>query len=93
MTTENTDPGRIRSAGARVYGIRIRLPERDPLADIMEADTEMYRWYATESERDAALAEMRREHDYSRIGDVPRVLYEKVERERPSGYTRAPQTA
>lgn len=93
MTSENTDPGRIRTAGNRVYGIRIRLPERDPLTDILEADTEMYRWYATEAERDAALAEMRRKHEYSRVGDVPRFLYEKVERERPATYTRAPETA
>jgi hypothetical protein len=90
MTTENTDPGRIRSAGACVYGIRITLPPGDPLAALLGRETEMYRWYADARERDAALEEMQREHEYSRIGDRPRLVYEKVERERPAGYTRTP---
>ena len=90
MTSENTDPGRIRTASPRVYGIRITLPPEDPLAALLGNDTEMYRWYATTAERDAALAEMQREHEYSRIGDRPTLRYEKVERDRPTAYTRSP---
>ena len=90
MTTENTDPGRIRSATAHVYGIRMTLPSGDPLGALLGPETEMYRWYASAAERDAALEDMRREHEYSRIGDVPRLVYEKVERDRPAGYTRSP---
>jgi len=89
MATENTDPGRIRTASPRVYGVRMTLPQNDPLATLL-GDAEMYRWYATAAERDAALAEMQREHEYSRIGDRPTLTYAKVERDRPSGYTRAP---
>ena len=90
MATENTDPGRIRSAGPRIYGVRITLPPNDPLAPLLGSDVEMYRWYATEAERDAALADMQREHEYSRVGDRPTLRYEKVERERPAEYTRSP---
>jgi len=90
MTTENTDPGRIQSADAKVYGIRMTLPADDPMIGLLGRETEMYRWYATSAERDAALEEMRREHEYSRIGDQPTLTYAKVERDRPSGYTRAP---
>lgn len=90
MATENTDPGRIRTASPRVYGVRMTLPPNDPLATLLGGDTEMYRWYATAAERDAALVDMQREHEYSRIGDRPTLRYEKVERERPAGYTRSP---
>ena len=90
MSTENTDPGRIHSAGARVFGIRMTLPPDDSLIPLLGGETEMFRWYATAAERDAALEEMRREHEYSRIGDRPRMTYTKVERDRPAGYTRAP---
>ena len=90
MTTENTDPGRIQSAAAKVYGIRMTLPPADPLIALLGSEAEMYRWYATAVERDAALEEMRREHEYSRIGDRPTLSYAKVERDRPTGYTRAP---
>ena len=33
-----------------------------------------------EAERDAALAEMSRKHEYSRPGDRPALLFEKVEK-------------
>jgi hypothetical protein len=91
MSTENTDPGRIRSASGRVYGIRMTLPPGDPLAPLLGSDVEMYRWYASAGERDAALADMQREHEYSRVGDRPTLVYEKVERERPAGYAHAPR--
>ena len=90
MTSENTDPGRIRTADEQVYGIRMTLPPGDPLGPLLGAETEMFRWYASAAERDAALEDMRREHEYSRIGDRPTLVYEKVERDRPGAYTRSP---
>jgi hypothetical protein len=36
-------------------------------------------WYATAGERDAAMAEMSRKHEYSRAGDSPALRFEKVE--------------
>jgi hypothetical protein len=42
---------------------------------------EWYRshWYATAAERDSTLAEMSRKHEYSRTGDRPALLFEKIE--------------
>jgi hypothetical protein len=37
-------------------------------------------WYATPSERDAAIAQMSRRHEYSRATDVPSLVFEKVEK-------------
>ncbi|MDH3647680.1 MAG: hypothetical protein OER80_12995 [Gammaproteobacteria bacterium] len=82
-SSENTDPGRIRSGGERVYGIRMTLPENDSFRLVLGDDWASFRWYATEAERDEALADMRREHEYSRLGDIPTLIYERVERDKP----------
>ncbi|NND60564.1 MAG: hypothetical protein HKN49_09880 [Gammaproteobacteria bacterium] len=82
-STENTDPGRIRSGGERVYGIRITLPENDTFKLVLGDDWAGHRWYASEPERDAAFVELQREHDYSRLGDAPTHIYEKVSRDKP----------
>ena len=64
------------------YGIRIRLPSGDPMAGahLLGPDWQSHRWYETAEERDAALAEMRREHPWSRRGDRPSQVLERVER-------------
>jgi hypothetical protein len=36
-------------------------------------------WYVTAAERDAALSEMSHRHLYSRSGDKPALVFEKVE--------------
>jgi hypothetical protein len=36
-------------------------------------------WFHTAAERDAAMAEMSRKHEYSRPGDRPSLVYTKVE--------------
>ena len=36
-------------------------------------------WYATREERDAALADMAGEHEYSRRGDKPTLKLEPIE--------------
>ncbi len=73
LTPTTPDEGR--------FGIRQTLPENDPLIPILGADWELKRWFSTETERDQALAEMRRRHEYSRIGDRPTLVYEKITRE------------
>jgi hypothetical protein len=42
---------------------------------------EWYRvhWYRTAAERDAELLDMSRRHEYSRVGDKPSLVFEKVE--------------
>ena len=65
--------------GPKPYGVRVSLRPGDPFRKIMGADWQRSHWYATAVERDAALAEMSRKHEYSRIGDRPALLFEKIE--------------
>ena len=51
----------------------------DPFRKIMGAEWHREHWFAAAAERDAALLEMARKHEYSRAGDKPALLFEKVE--------------
>ncbi|HUO83212.1 MAG TPA: hypothetical protein VM616_10210 [Gammaproteobacteria bacterium] len=65
----------------RNYGLRVSLPPDDPLIPILGADWQQTDWYPTAEERDAALADKSALHLYSRRGDLPRLVFEKVERQ------------
>jgi hypothetical protein len=60
------------------FGIRVRLRALDPFTRLVGADWHKTHWFATEDERDAAFADMASRHLYSRRGDEPAVVYEKV---------------
>lgn len=62
------------------YGVRVSLPPGDPFRKLLGADWQRTHWYATAQERDAALEEMSRRHEYSRSGDRPALVFEKVEK-------------
>ncbi|MCC5860984.1 MAG: hypothetical protein JJT93_03630 [Gammaproteobacteria bacterium] len=66
----------------RRYGIRVTLPAEDSFARVLGTDWAQLHWFFTEAERDRALADMQRRHDYSRRGDRPTVVFEKIERDR-----------
>ena len=61
------------------YGVRVRLRGDDPFARLVGNDWQKTHWYATAAERDRALQDMARRHEYSRIGDQPTLVFEKVE--------------
>jgi hypothetical protein len=84
-SSENFDPGRIRSARDKVYGVRVTMPSEDPLRNLLGADWHSVRWFATEAERDAALEDMRQVHRFSRRGDRPSLVYQKIDAPKPSG--------
>ena len=65
--------------GPKPYGVRVSLRAGDPFSRIMGADWHRIHWFATAAERDTALADMSRKHEYSRIGDKPALQFEKVE--------------
>ncbi len=67
-------------ASGRRYGIRVSLPESDPLRQVLGENWEAFRWYHSEPERDQALRDMTAEHLYSRPGDRPSVVCEPIER-------------
>lgn len=64
------------------HGIRATLaldhPRRQP--HLLGDDWEGLYWYDTPEKRDQAFKEMQREHAYSRRGDVPRMVLEKIDR-------------
>lgn len=64
------------------FGIRVSLPAGDSFSALIDDSWERFHWYATEQERDRALADMAAEHLYSRRGDRPTLAFEKVEQAR-----------
>lgn len=68
------------TAAVRPYGIRVMLPAGDPFRRLLGDDWQRLHWYPTARERDLALLDMSRRHEYSRIGDQPALRFEKVER-------------
>ena len=61
------------------YGVRVSIRPTDTFARVLGADWHREHWYATASERDAALKDMASEHLYSRSGDKPTLIFEAVE--------------
>ena len=56
------------------------LKSGDPFRKLLGADWNKTHWYGTAAERDSALAEMARKHEYSRPGDRPALRFDKVEK-------------
>jgi hypothetical protein len=63
----------------RPYGVRVGLRAGDPFVKFLGADWQKTHWFYTAGERDRALEDMARRHEYSRIGDRPSLKFEKVE--------------
>jgi hypothetical protein len=62
------------------FGVRVSLPIDDPMRKLLGPQWHRLHWYATPDERDAAIAEMSRRHEYSRATDLPSLVFEKVEK-------------
>jgi hypothetical protein len=67
------------SIAPKPYGVRVSLRSGDPFRKLMGGEWHQTHWFTTGTERDAALAEMSRKHEYSRVGDKPALIWEKVE--------------
>jgi len=78
MAVSNEHNLRVLPASVQPYGIRVSLPPGDPFARLVGADWHKLHWFASERERDAVLADMASRHPYSRRGDDPSVLLEKI---------------
>ncbi len=61
------------------YGIRVSMRASDTFARLLGTGWHREYWYATREERDAALADMAGEHQYSRRGDKPTLKFELIE--------------
>ncbi len=67
-------------SGELKFGIRVSAPPEDFFSDLVGKDWHTFHWFATREERDRAMLEMGARHRYSRIGDVPMIVLEPVER-------------
>ena len=65
---------------ARPFGIQVRLKPGDPFVNLVGPDWQKTHWFPSARERDVVLAEMESRHLYSRRGDEPSVVFEKIER-------------
>ncbi len=83
-SSENFDPGRIRSARDKVFGIQMELSTDDPMKLVLGDDWETIRWYASAAERDRAYDEIRGQHVWSRSGDRPTMRYAKIDGTKPN---------
>jgi len=63
------------------YGVRISLPEGDPFTRLLDENWATTHWFATAEDRDAALQDMQRKHEYSRPHDKPTLIFAAVSRD------------
>ena len=68
---------------AKKFGIRITLPETDPMRSphLLGENWESHRWYATAEERDRAFDDMQSRLVYYRSGDRPSQCLSKVDKD------------
>jgi len=63
------------------FGVRVGLPDGDPFAYLLDKDWTTTHWFSSAADRDAALQDMRRIHEYSRPQDAPALIFEAVSRD------------
>ncbi len=68
-------------AQQRRFGIRVSAPASDPFTRLVGADWHTFHWFVTREERDRVMQDMGARHCYSRIGDVPTIVLEPIERQ------------
>ncbi|MEY4762678.1 MAG: hypothetical protein RLZZ200_2534 [Pseudomonadota bacterium] len=79
QSAHNLRPTQAQPPAARPFGVRVSLNANDPFGKILGPDWQRIHWFATPGERDAALEEMSRRHDYSRPHDAPALVFSKIE--------------
>ena len=60
------------------FGIQVRLKPGDPFVKLVGPEWQKTHWFASATERDAVLADMESRHLYSRRGDEPSVVFERI---------------
>jgi hypothetical protein len=65
--------------GQRPWGIRVRVRGSDPFTKLVGAEWTREHWYASQAERETALAEMSGRYVYFRPGDAPALDYERID--------------
>jgi len=76
--SHNLDAGQHNNA--RNYGLRLSLPAGDTFASVLGPNWSAERWYCSDGEREAALLDITGKHRFSRIGDQPTYVVERIGR-------------
>ena len=63
-----------------LFGILVSAPANDPFTDLVGKDWSTTHWFSTQQERDRAIKDMQREHEYSRRGDKPTLIFAAIGR-------------
>jgi len=69
----------------KAWGIRLSLPDNDPMLALLGNDWHEYQWFASEAAREAKLAQLEQQFVYYRKGDQPSFVLERVNRGAPDG--------
>ena len=64
---------------ARPYGLRMKARRSDPFRHLVGDDWQREHWFATRTERDAALEQMSGRYLYFRPGDAPTLDFETID--------------
>lgn len=67
--------------GPKDWGVRLSLPENDPMQRILGDDWHEYHWFASEAAREDKIDQLSRQFTYYRKGDQPSFVIERVNRE------------
>jgi hypothetical protein len=62
------------------FGIEFKLKDEDTFSLVLGTGWKSYRWYSSAEKRNKAFQELKREHEYSRIGDGPSVVIKTIEK-------------
>ena len=65
---------------SKAFGISVSLPAGDPFTRLLDEGWNVTHWYATQTARDLAMQDMQKEHEYSRNGDKPALVFEAIQR-------------
>lgn len=64
----------------KAWGLRLSLPQGDPMRALLGDDWHEYQWFASESAREAKRTQLLRQFVYYRKGDTPSFVVERVNR-------------
>jgi len=65
---------------SRSFGLRLSLPDGDPMRKLLGDDWHQFQWFESEKARNAKIEELTGRFAYYRKGDRPTFVIERVER-------------
>jgi hypothetical protein len=73
----------LRRVPKKTFGIRLSLPEGDPMRQVLGDDWHQFQWFEDETARESRIEELTGRFVYYRKGDRPTFVIERIERDNP----------